>query len=188
MQFIASIVNGILDAYIFILLIRLILQKFQASWHNPMTQFVVKLTDPIVKPVRRVIPGFKGFDLSILFIAFAIELLEIYLVTWLRLGFTAKISGVLLVSVLSLLIKTTYIFLFATIIWSFLSWFTTSQRHPLSEIAGIISYPMVRLTRRFLPAIGGIDLSPVVVIFVFYLMINALWTPLLRYGFHLALL
>lgn len=187
MQFLATIINFIFDAYIFILLVRIILQKLHANWHNPVTQFVVKLTDPVIKPARKIIPGYKGLDISIVLIAFIVEFVELYLVTLIRVGFSPHLSGIAFFALISLLSKTIYIFLFATIIWSFLSWFTTSHRHPMSEITGIIVSPLLRLTRRFLPLIGGIDLSPMVIMFVLYLVLRFAVTPLLGMGVAWAL-
>lgn len=187
MQALAQLINYIFDAYIFILLLRFLLQKLQASWHNPVTKFVVTLTNPIVKVTRRFIPGFKGFDFSILIVAYALEILELYIVSWMRLGFSLDFGGVVLVALMALLIKVTYIFLFATMIWAFLSWFTAAQRNPISEVTGILAYPLLRLARRFVPLLSGIDLSPVVTMIVLYVLMAFAWTPIMRLGLQMAL-
>lgn len=187
MQALAQLINYIFDAYIFILLLRFFLQKLQASWHNPVTKFVATVTNPVVKLTRRFIPGFKGFDFSILIIAYALEILEMYLVGWMRLGFTLDFGGVAIVALMALLTKVTYIFLFATLIWAFLSWFTAAQRNPISEITGILAYPLLRLARRVVPLVSGIDLSPVVIMIVLYVIMAFIWGPIMRLGLQMAL-
>ena len=187
MQALAQLINYLFDTYIFILLLRVILQKLQASWHNPATRFVITLTNPIVKVTRRIIPGFRGFDFSIIVAAYLLEMLELYLVGWLRLGFSYDISGVLLVALMALLIKTTYIFLFAILVWAFLSWFTAAQRNPIAEVTGILAYPLLRLARRFVPLVSGIDLSPMVVMIILYIILAFVWQPIMRLGLQMAM-
>ena len=187
MQFLANILNIILDTYIFLLLIRFILQKLHANWYNPATKFVVALTDPIVKPTRKIIPGFRGYDFAILLLAIVLEIIQIYLITWIRVGFTPHISGVLLVTLMTIISKSIYIFLFAMIIWAFMSWFTTAGRHPMAEITGVVCLPLVRITRRFMPLVGGVDLSPMIIMLALYFVSYLIVNPLLRLGMGLAL-
>jgi YggT family protein len=188
MQALAQLLNYIFDAYIFILLLRFLLQKLQASWHNPVTKFVITLTNPIVKITRRVIPGYRGYDFSILVVALLVEIAELYVVNWIRLGFTLDFSGVILLAVVALVTKVVYIILFSIMIWAFLSWFTAAaQRNPVSEVTGIIAYPWLRLARRFVPLVGGIDLSPVVVLIVLYLVMAFVLTPITGVGLNLAI-
>ncbi len=186
-SFMAGIINYIFDTYIFLLLLRFILQKLHVNWHNPVTQFVVALTERIVKPVRRVLPGVKGFDLAILGLAFLFELIELYLLTLMSHGFFPTIGGALLLSAVTLLSKTIYIFFFAVIIWAFLSWFVTAQRHPVTEITGALSDPLIRGVRRFMPLIEGIDLSPLVITFLLYLILHFVMAPLLQISISWAL-
>ena len=186
MQALAQLINYIFDAYIFILLLRFLLQKLQASWHNPVTKFVVTLTNPIIKVTRRFIPGFKGFDFSILIVAFLLEIFDLYLMGWMRLGFTLDLGGVALVALMALLIKLTYIFLFATMIWAFLSWFTAAQRNPISEITGVVAYPLLRYAQRFVPLVSGIDLSPVVIMIALYVLMTFVWSPIMYLGLQMA--
>lgn len=181
MQFLVSLINYVFDIYIFILLLRVILQACHASWANPLVPFLVAVTKPLVNPVRKVIPGFKGIDLSIVVVAFALEVIEFYLTIWLSHSFAPEVAGVLCYSLLALVNKTLYIFWFAILIWTILSWIVTKQQNPLSEITGTISYPLVRSVRRFVPLIGGVDLSPFVVVVVLYAILSFAVAPLMRY-------
>lgn len=187
MQALAQLINYLFDAYVFMLLLRFLFQKLQASWYNPVVKFVANLTNPIVKTTRKFIPGFKGFDISIIVVAFILEIIELYLVNWMRLGFTMDFSGALIIALAALLTKLIYIFLFSIMIWAFLSWFTAAQRNPVSEVTGILAYPLLRLVRRFVPLLSGIDLSPVVAIIILYLVMAFILNPLLRLGLSLAL-
>lgn len=186
MQALAQLINYILDAYIFILLLRFILQKLGASWHNPVTKFVVTLSNPVVKVTRRVIPGFKGFDFAILVVAYLIELLELYIVNWMRLGFTLDFGGVAIIGITALATKIIYVVMFSIIIWAFLSWFTTAQQNPIAEVTGVIAFPWLRLARRFIPMVGGLDLSPIALLIIFYLILSFVLTPITRIGLQIA--
>lgn len=179
MRFLAFIVDLAFDVYIFVLLLRLFFQKLQAGWHNPIVQLSVKMTDPIIKPMRRFLPGVKGFDLAIVVTLVIFELAQLYSVMWLRYDIIPFFSGAILTTCVILINKTIYIFLFAIIIWSLLSWFVTSQRQPFVEVTGIIAYPLMRFARRFIPPISGLDLSPIVVLLLLYLVQQFVVTPLL---------
>lgn len=186
MRLIASIINFALDMYVFILLLRFMLQKLGANWYNPIVQLFVKLTNPIVRPMRYIIPGFKGFDLSILLLAGLVELGQVYVVALLAHQFLPHFGGALLLVLITLCSKTLYIVLFSIIIWSIMSWVTTAHHHPVVDITGMIGFPWLRLMRRFLPPLAGMDFSPMVVIFLLYLILKYVITPLMAVGLGLA--
>lgn len=181
------IINVIFDAYIFILLLRLFLQKMGASWHNPITQAIIRLTNPAIKPLRRFVPGLGGFDLSIVLVALIVELLEWWVLMALKLGIFPGIGGTLIVSIGELLNKGINIFFFATLIAALMSWFPNLQRSALAEIVDLLSSPLTRLVRRFLPLMGGLDLSPIVILLGLQVLAILLVYPIIRFGMGLAL-
>ncbi len=187
MQALAQLINYLFSAYLFILLLRFILQKLQASWYNPITKLIVNLTNPIIKVTRKIIPGFKGFDFSIIVVALLLEVVELYVVNWMRFGFTLDFSGILIMAICTLLIKLTYIFLFSVMICACLSWFTTPNHNALSDVTGTIAKPLLSVTQRYVSLSSTIDLSPVIVMGVLYLILIFILGPLSRVGLEMAL-
>ena len=73
------IINFIFESYLYILLLRLLLQKMRAPFYNPLSQFIIKVTDPLVKPLQRMIPGVRGFDFAIVFLLVVLEIIALLL-------------------------------------------------------------------------------------------------------------
>lgn len=180
------IINFIFDVYIYILILRLFMQKFHASWHNPFTQLIVKLTNPIVKPLRRIIPGFKGYDLSIVVLCLILEFIELWLLIWLQLGETPGVIGTLVIGIAQFATKVVNLFLIITVISAILSWFPQLRGNPMVEIVFVLSEPLLQFIRRFLRPISGFDFSPIVVILACILIKILILTPLTAYGMKLA--
>ena len=149
------LVDIIIDAYIYVLILRLILQHQGASWHNPFVQFVVKLTDVIVKPVRKILPGYRGIDFAIVFWIILFELVEIFLLSWIQFVLTPGILGAIIVAIAGIATKIVNVYFFTVIIAAILSWFPRAQQHPLSDVVIMIAEPLMNVARRFIPFIGG---------------------------------
>jgi YggT family protein len=147
------------------LLLRFILQAVRAPARNPLSQFVVALTGFIVTPVRRLVPGLWGIDLSTLVLSLLIKSVEIGLVFALR-GDATHISGVVLLvmvfaAAVALLKLATFIVLIAVVIYAALTWFSPSS--PAMPLFAAVSRPFLLWFRRF-PLIGNVDLSALFVV------------------------
>ena len=180
------LVDIIIDAYIYVLILRLILQHQGASWHNPFVQFVVKLTDVIVKPVRKILPGYRGIDFAIVFWIILFELVEIFLLSWIQFVLTPGILGAIIVAIAGIATKIVNVYFFTVIIAAILSWFPRAQQHPLSDVVIMIAEPLMNVARRFIPFIGGVDISPIVLIIIFQLISILVLSPLAAVGMKLA--
>lgn len=158
------LVNIVFSLYIAALFVRVLLQRLSADYYNPIVQFVVRITNPLVRPLRRVLPGIAGWDLAGLVLALAFAFLNAWLVLWLA-GFgtpallIARFAGKKLLAVLINL------YIFSILIQALLSWLNPRQYSPLAALLWRMNEPLLRPVRRILPPIGGtIDLSPLVVI------------------------
>ena len=180
------IINLVFDTYVFVLLIRLFLQKFGASWGNPISQLVVKLTEPVVKPCRRFLPGFKGFDLAILFAALVIELIEQMLLLWIKINVFPGILGSIVIAFGALGNKAINIYFFGILISVVMSWIPALQQNPVGGIVRTITDPLLQFARRYVPLIGGMDLSPIPVLLVLKLVTILLFNPIITAGYKLA--
>lgn len=175
------------DFYLYILILRLLMQKFSTNWSNPVTQLVVKFTEPVLKPVRRFVPGFKGFDLAIVVIALIIAMIAQLLVLSLSYGFVPGFLGLILLGTTSILSKTLNCFMFAIIVSALISWFPRLQGGPLSDVVNSLAEPFLRFPRRYIPLLGGFDISPVIVLLVLYWLSSLIIPSLMAAAIRLSL-
>ena len=155
------VVQTLGSLYLLIVLLRFILQLVRADFYNPLSQFIVRATQPLLKPMRRVIPGFAGVDVASLILAVLVQLVILALII--------KLMGYALPPVLQLLVWSLVgvtalflkIFFFALIISVILSWVAPHSHNPAALLVTQICEPVLAPFRRFLPAMGGLDLSPI---------------------------
>jgi len=157
--------------YLLIILLRFILQLVRADFYNPLSQFTVRATQPLLKPLRRIIPGFGGVDLAALVLAILVQL-ALMMVVVVLLG--ASIGGLFpalliwaLLGVASLFLK---VFFFALIVSVILSWVAPQTHNPAAELVNQICEPLLAPFRRLLPSLGGLDLSPIFAFIVINLL------------------
>ncbi|EQM70515.1 YggT family protein [Pseudomonas solani] len=148
--------------YLLIVLLRFILQLVRADFYNPLSQFIVRATKPLLNPLRKVIPGFAGLDVASLVLAILIQLL-LMIVTLILMGY--GVGGYLLqllvwalIAVTSLFIK---VFFFAMIISVILSWVAPNSYNPGAQLVNQICEPLLAPFRKLLPNLGGLDISPI---------------------------
>lgn len=156
------IVQTLGSLYVLVILLRFVLQMVRADFYNPLSQFTVRATQPLLKPLRRVIPGFGGIDLAALALALLVQLLLMMLVAVIAGANPLLALGQLLVwamiSLTSLFLK---IFFFALILNVILSWVAPHSHNPGALLANQICEPLLAPIRRILPNLGGLDLSPI---------------------------
>ena len=181
-----SLLQFVFEAYLYILLIRLLLQKLGENWGNPISQLVVKLTEPIVKPLRKFIPGFKGFDLAIVFAILVINTVEILLIFKIKVGIMPGILGSIIVAIGYIGYKIINIYLWGIILRVIMSWIPALQHNPLASVINTVTYPLMNVASRYIPKIAGLDLSPIPLLLVLWLLKLLVLHPILVYGLHLA--
>ena len=156
------IVQTLGSLYLLIVLLRFILQLVRADFYNPLSQFTVKATQPLLKPLRRIIPGFGGLDLASLALAILVQLVLMVLVILIAGANPAAVGLQLLVwaiiAVTSLFLK---IFFFAMIISVILSWVAPGSYNPGAQLVNQICEPLLAPFRRLMPNLGGLDISPI---------------------------
>ncbi|MBM7062366.1 YggT family protein [Pseudomonas sp. UL073] len=156
------IIQTLGSLYLLIVLLRFILQLVRADFYNPLSQFVVKATQPLLKPLRRVIPGFAGLDLASLVLAVLVQL--VLMVVTLTLmgynvaGFILQLLAWSLIGVTSLFLK---VFFFALIVSVILSWVAPGSYNPGAQLVNQICEPLLAPFRRLMPNLGGLDISPI---------------------------
>jgi len=143
--------------------LRFLLQLVGADFYNPLSQFVVKLTTPVLRPLRRVIPGYRGLDVASLVLAWLPKSLEVFLVLLVA-GGSVHLFGALIWSIPELVALFINIFLFAVLIRVILSWVNPDPFHPAITVLDRLTSPILKPAQRILPPIGGLDLSPMLVV------------------------
>ena len=147
--------------YLLIVLLRFVLQLVRADFYNPLSQFTVKATQPLLKPLRRIIPGFGGLDLASLLLAVLMQLVIMALTLLLAYGTAGNPLQLLVwavIGVTSLFLK---IFFFALIISVILSWAAPGSYNPGAQLVNQICEPVLAPFRKLLPNLGGLDISPI---------------------------
>ncbi len=154
------------SAYIFIVLTRFVLQLARADFYNPISQFVLKATNPLLKPLRRVVPGYGGLDVASLVLVVVLIILKAITILSIQVGgFPSGIGGQLILYSLRELaaVILNYIF-WAVLLRVILSWVAPDPYNPVVRIVVKIAEPVMAPVRKLLPPMGGFDLSPLVVL------------------------
>jgi YggT family protein len=162
-----DILKFLFDMFIYVVLLRFLLQLTRADFYNPLSQFVVKVTQPLLKPLRRLIPGLGGIDLAALLLAAAMIALRNWLFgssMMFQLGFLLALPFDLALLVINVLV----VVLFARML---LSWVDPYGNHPMQRPLVQLTEPLIRPFRRIIQPIGSFDLSPMFALLGLYLLI-----------------
>ena len=168
---IAFVLDAVFHLFILAALVRFWMQALRAPARNPIAQFSMALTDWAVKPLRRVIPGLFNLDWASLLVAFAFELLLQFLLLLVR-GYSPNMEAVsvlLFFSFVKLIRLSIYVFIGAIIVQAVLSW--TNPHHPVGPFFQALTRPFLKPFQRAVPPIGGVDITPVLVLIALQLVL-----------------
>jgi YggT family protein len=172
------LINILLGSAIFIVLLRLILQLMGADHHNPISQSIKSITDPILQPTRRYLPKFQSLDSASLLMLIAMQMA----LTWLSLNIVStldpNIFPILVFSVAEVVAKFVRILIWAIIINALVSWFSAGSYHPIVDVINSITYPLLYRARKLLPISTGLDFSPLIAIIALQLVLILVVSPL----------
>jgi YggT family protein len=153
------LINTLFDLYLFILCIRFILAWSRADYFNPITRIIIQLTQPVIAPLRRVIPNYQRIEGSTLIFIIFLEIIKICILSWLMIGIVTFIPVLLtaLEHTIKLFLST---FFYAIIAFVIMSWISPGPS-PLRQVLTQLSDPLLRPCQRIIPPIGGLDISPI---------------------------
>ena len=155
------LIDTLFSIYIAIMLLRFLLQQVGADFYNPISQFVVKATQPLVSIARRFIPSIKKIDTATLALVLMLIVIKLVLI----LSITgAQFNGQLLLikAVYDLISLTFDIFIIALFVQAILSWVNPDPYHPVSSLLRNLTFPVLKPIKKYMPPMGGIDLSTLV--------------------------
>ena len=155
------LIDILFDIYIAIMLLRFLLQYVGADFYNPISQFIVKVTQKPVFITRRLIPGFRGVDIATLVLALALIFIKLTVLYAIG-GIQPSIAGIVIQGLYDLVQLIIDIFIFAIFVQAILSWVNPDPHNPVSGLLRSLTTPVLGPIRKLLPAMGGMDLSPIV--------------------------
>jgi YggT family protein len=181
------LVQTLVSLYLVAMLLRFLFQLVKADFYNPISQFLIKATNPLVVPLRRVIPGFAGMDMATLVLALLLQIGAIVLLLLLN-GLGLPGIGLIVIwaalGIAGLLVN---IYFFALLAMIILSWVAPGSSNPAIYLLHQITEPVMAPVRRLLPSMGGLDLSPILLFILINVIQIALRHMAASTGLHPAL-
>jgi len=166
-------------------MLRFLLAVVRADFYNPISQFLVKVTNPLLAPLRRVIPSLGGLDVASLVLMLVLQIVELLIVGLIG-GVSFQPLGLVVLSVAELLSLLFQIYFFTILIQVVLSWVSPGGYNPAVALLYSLNEPVLGRARRILPPMHGFDLSPIVVMIAIQLMNILLVAPITDLGRSLA--
>lgn len=154
------IISSLSQLVLLVLLLRFWLPWLGADFRNPIAQAILRLTSPLVIPVRRFLPSVGRVDSATLLVTFVVQVLVLLLLSYIQ-QMSLPLPTLLLASGLELVLLSLRMFVFAVFIYIILSWFSPGTYNPLTAMLRYVVEPVLSPFRRIIPLIGGIDISPI---------------------------
>ena len=166
------LISTISSFYITIVMLRFLFQLVRAEFYNPVSQFIVKATNPLLVPLRHIIPGVFGIDTASIVLALLLQMVTIGAIYLIQYGDFPPIFAVLITAVFKLIALVLNIYFWALLIMVILSWVAPHSNHPVTSLINSLLQPILSRIQRIIPPLGGLDFSPMVaMIFIYCLKI-----------------
>lgn len=163
------------NLYLFVVLLRLVLQLSRADFYNPITQGIVKATNPLLLPLRKIIPSLGRVDMASIVLAFGVQLLTIILVLALS-SYQVSPLQYAVFTVAGTVYHLLDLYFWAMLISVILSWVAPGANHPGAMLVQQVTAPLYDFCRKFIPNLGGLDISPIF-IFILLTMLKQVFAP-----------
>ena len=178
MNALATVFNALGGLYLLAILLRFLLQLARADFYNPVSQAVVRVTDPMVRVFRTFVPGYRNIDFAALVLAFVVEGIAIYVLILLYGGGFPGVGFLVTWSVLGVvyfIINIYWYAVIASIIMSFVMLFSGNMNpHPILLLVWQLTDPVMAPFRKIIPPMGGLDFSPIFVFILLRFILNFL--------------
>ncbi len=171
------IITTLFSLYILAVLLRFLLGLVRADFYNPISQFLVRITNPLLIPLRKVIPGFGKVDVAAIVLMLLLQIIMLLIIVALR-GASVNILPLLAHAAGDLVILTINVFLVAIIVQVIISWINPGSYNPVNALLDSLTSPVLRPIQRIIPPLSGIDLSPLFALIILQVL-KMLIQPLL---------
>jgi len=180
------LISLLFGLYLLAVMLRFLLQLVRADFYNPLSQFLITVTNPCLRHLRRLVPGFLGIDWPSIILLVLLQGAEICLIVLVRGGGFPSLAGLPVLIVAHLLELCIWIYLFVIIFQVLIGWISPGTYSPVIVLMYQLTDPVLRPLRRLLPHTGGLDWSPLVAIVLMNLLLLLVIAPLLDLGNALA--
>ncbi len=157
------LVSTLFDVYMWVLILRLILQAVRADFYNPISQLIWQITQPVLRPFQTVLPKWRWLDTAALVLLLVIALVYVQVVGAI-LGYQLSVWASLQFGLLKLIVLVLNLYTFALFVQAVLSWVGPGVNNPAGNLLWVMNEPLLKPVRRVIPPMSGLDLSPLVVI------------------------
>lgn len=161
-QIAVLLIGTAFSIYIILVWLRFLLQLVHADFYNPISQFVVKATSPLLHPLRRIIPTVGGMDVAALVLIVLLQMLQSTLLSLFTHGATLPPLLLIFSTIFGLLLLAAKFYFWLLILSVVLSWVAPGSYSPGVVLVYQLTEPLLAPCRKLLPAMGGLDLSPIV--------------------------
>ena len=173
------IISKLGGLYIVAVMLRFLLQAARADFYNPVCQMIIKVTSPLLNPLRRVIPGWRRLDIATLVLALLLGSAATYLLVLLT-GNTLPVGRVVSWAVVGLIALTMDIYFYAMLVLVIASFVAPASGHPVLLVVYQLLQPFYRLAHRIIPPMGGLDFTPLLLMLVIQVLEILVLGPLAR--------
>ena len=180
------LIDLIFGLFVLAVLLRFLLQRAGADFYNPISQMLFTVTNPLMKPLRRLAPTFGGIDWAAILLLFLVQGTELGLIAFLGTGHLPALPGLFVLTLAHLLSLVIYVHLFLIIIQVVISWISPGTYNPMTGLMSQLTEPLLQPARRLIPPSGGFDWSALVVLVCLQLALILLVSPLQDLGHQLA--
>jgi YggT family protein len=171
------LISTLFSLYILAVMLRFLLGAVRADFYNPISQFLVRITNPLLVPLRRIIPGIGKIDTSALLLLLILQLISLAVIVLLRGGNILSIA-LLAAAVIELIVLMINVFIFAIFVQVILSWINSGAYNPVNALLHSLTSPVLAPIQRLIPPISGMDLSPLFAL-IGLQVLKMLFAPLL---------
>ncbi len=160
------VVDSVLNLAVFAFLLRFLLPLARADFRNPVSQAILSLTSWLVLPLRRILPPMGRVDTASLVALLAVQFAATVIMFRLRAGVLMPLVPLVQSGLITLIVMTIWLHIVLVIIYALLSFTAPRSYSPVVGLLTSLCEPLLRPLRRILPAVGGLDFSPLVAIIV----------------------
>jgi len=179
------VIQFVFGALIALIVLRVLLQWVRANFYNPICQFLYKATNPVLMPLRKIIPPWRNLDIAGIVLAWLATALKLVLL-YATVGQTLGVLGLAVLALADLVDFLLLLYIVLVLVRVVISFVGADSYHPVVPLVMQLTEPVMKPFRRLIPNVGGLDFSPMVVLLVITLARVLIAKPLLDLGLRLA--
>lgn len=182
LQALITLVQFVIGIYLILVLLRFLFQVVRADFYNPISQAIVTVTNPPLRLLRKIVPGYAGIDWPSIILLISVQALEIGLIALLVTGDMPSPMALIVLCLAHLIQLTAFLYMFCIFIIVVVSWINPGAYNHLTVLLYQLTDPIMRHVRRRIPTTGGLDWSPMIVLLGIYLILALVVAPLMDFG------